>query len=205
MILALDTATDVASTALVDAGAAVCEVLSTGPGRAAQRVLADVAHVLEAGDVRPEQLERIVVGVGPGSFTGLRIGIATAAALADAAGVPVSGGSTLAALRWAAPRAAVAVIDARRRQVFAAGPGLEPLALDPAELAERLAVGTVCVGDGARRYRSLLEAVGAEVPADDSPLHVPHARVYAAPGFALLPAEPLYLREPDAVPAVAVR
>jgi tRNA A37 threonylcarbamoyladenosine modification protein TsaB len=89
------------------------------------------------------------------------------------------------------------VIDARRREVFTLAP--EPVCVE----ADALIVepGQVCVGDGAVRYRDLLEAAGASVPPDDDPRHVPWARRHAALARDFGPAhlaEPLYLRSPDA-------
>jgi hypothetical protein len=85
--------------------------------------------------------------------------------------------------------------------VFASGPELAETAIDPAVLAERLEPGAWCVGDGAVRYRELLERAGAHVPPDDSSLHVPHARAHAVLAtFDGTPVEPHYLRDPDARP-----
>ena len=192
LTLAVDTATDVATSALVWDG----EVLGERVSRPVT-VLADVDALLRRGGVRESQIEGIAVGTGPGSFTSLRMGLASVRALAFALDVPVAGVSTLASLAAAAP-GAVPVIDARRREVFALVEG-EPRVLEPAELD--LAAGTICVGDGAVRYRSLLESAGAAVPPDDSELHVPRARFHAMLardfGAAEL-VEPMYLRVPDA-------
>jgi tRNA threonylcarbamoyladenosine biosynthesis protein TsaB len=197
LILALDTATDVAASALVWDG----EVLGERFSRATT-VLADLDALLRQGGMRETQVEALAVGTGPGSFTGLRIGLAAARALALALDVPVAGVSTLAALAAGAP-GALPVIDARRREVFTLVDG-EPRCLGPDEL--ELAPGAVCVGDGAVRYRALLEAAGAEVPPDDSEVHVPHARFHAELARDFGPAElvePLYLRVPDAERALS--
>src|SRR4029079_10654727 len=97
-----------------------------------------------------------VVGCGQGSFTGLRIGIASARGLALALGVPCAGVSTLAALASGAT-GAVALIDARRGELFALDSGGSPAVERPEGLAARLAPGTLCVGDGARRHRAVVE------------------------------------------------
>jgi tRNA A37 threonylcarbamoyladenosine modification protein TsaB len=110
--------------------------------------------------------------------------------------VPVAGVSTLDALAAGAPEA-VPVIDARRGEVFVLQG--EPRVLAPAEL--ELATGTVCVGSGAVRYRSLLEATGAGVPPDQDERHLPRARFHAQLARHFGPAEavePMYLRVPDA-------
>jgi tRNA threonylcarbamoyladenosine biosynthesis protein TsaB len=190
--LAFDTATDVATSALVEDGEVVGERRSR-----AVTVLEDADALLRQAGVRIAHLDRLAVGTGPGSFTGLRIGLAAARALALALDVPVAGVSTLAALAAGAP-GALPVVDARRREVFTLVAG-EPAVLPPAEL--ELEPGTVCVGDGAVRYRDLLEAAGADVPPRESDLHVPLARFHALLAREYGPAErvePIYLRVPDA-------
>ena len=197
LILAIDTSTDVATSALVWDG----EVLGERASRPAT-VLADVDALLRRGGVREAQLEGIAVGTGPGSFTGVRMGLATVRALALALDVAVAGVSTLDALAAGTP-GALPIIDARRREIFTLV-DREPRVLAPAEL--QLAAGTTCVGDGAVRYRALLEEAGAVVPPDDSEAHVPRARFHAALAREFGPAElvePIYLRVPDAERAVA--
>ena len=191
LILAFDTATDVATSALVSDGEVVGERTSR-----AVTVLEDIDALLRQAGAHTRELDGIVVGIGPGSFTGIRIGLATARGLALALGVPVAGVSTLDALAAGAPEA-VPVIDARRGEVFVLQG--EPRVLAPAEL--ELATGTVCVGSGAVRYRSLLEAAGAGVPPDQDERHLPRARFHAQLARTFGPAEavePMYLRVPDA-------
>ena len=197
LVLAFDTATDVATCAVVWDGEVLGE-LTTRP----VAVLEAADALLRRGGVRPEQVEALAVGTGPGSFTGLRMGVATARALALALDVPVAGVSTLDALAAGAP-GAVPVIDARRREVFALLGGerrvLAPEAL-PVEPGARF------VGDGAVRYRRRLEGAGADVPPDDSEEHLPSARFHAllARDFGSPDAvEPIYLRVPDAERALA--
>ena len=193
MILAFDTATDRATSALVADG----EVLAERTSRAAT-VLEDVDALLRQGGVRTADLDALVVGIGPGSFTGVRIGIAAARGLALALDLPVAGVSTLDALAAGAP-GALPVVDAKRREVFVPG----PRAVAPAELD--VAPGTLCVGDGAIRYRELLAAAGAEVPPDDDERHVPRARFHALLARDFGAADlvvPIYVRDPDAKPAV---
>jgi tRNA threonylcarbamoyladenosine biosynthesis protein TsaB len=162
------------------------------------------------------QVDRITVGLGPGSFTGLRIGIATARALGASLGLPVSGACTLDALgrgirEGGAERPALALLDARRGEVFAAlyspaGECLwEPLALPPAELAERAAglpYPPLAAGSGAVRFRDELVGHGVEVADDADPLHRVAARhvcaLAAEAGDAGAPPAPIYLRPPDA-------
>jgi tRNA threonylcarbamoyladenosine biosynthesis protein TsaB len=191
LIVAFDTATDVATSALVWDGEVLGELVSRPVS-----VLEDVDALLRRGGVRDSQLEGIVVGIGPGSFTGLRMGLATARTLAFSFDVPLAGVSTLEALAAGAPDA-VPVIDARRREVFALVAG-EPTVLAPAELP--IDAGRSYVGDGAVRYREVIESSGGAVPPDDSELHHPRARFHAqlATDFGLPEqVRPMYLRIPD--------
>jgi tRNA threonylcarbamoyladenosine biosynthesis protein TsaB len=191
LIVAFDTATDVATTALVWDGEVLGELASRPVS-----VLEDIDALLRRGGVRDSQLEGIVVGIGPGSFTGLRMGLATARALAFSLELPLAGVSTLDVLAAGAP-GATPVIDARRREVFALVDG-EPVVLPPAEL--RVAEGRMYVGDGAVRYRETIEAAGGAVPPDDSELHLPRARFHAELASEFGPPElvqPMYLRVPD--------
>ncbi len=196
LILAFDTATDVATCALVWDGEPVAERLSRPVS-----LLEDVDALLRRAGASENSLEGIAVGTGPGSFTGLRMGLATARALAFALDVGVAGVSTLDALAAGAP-GAQPVIDAKRREVFTLVDG-EPAVLLPGDLA--LEPGTACVGDGAVRYRDVLEAAGADVPPDGSEAHLPRARFHALLAGEFGPAElvePLYLRVPDAEKAL---
>jgi tRNA threonylcarbamoyladenosine biosynthesis protein TsaB len=194
LTLAFDTATNVATSALLEDGNVLGE--RTGvPGR----LLEDVDDLLRGADADPKELARIVVGTGPGSFTSLRMGLAASRTLALALEAMVAGVSTLDALAAGAP-AALPVIDARRREVFTLVDG-KPVAAPPDQLSNTVLQGRVCVGDGAVRYREVLEAAGAEVPPDDSDLHVPRAAVHARLAESFGPAElvePIYVRAPDA-------
>jgi tRNA threonylcarbamoyladenosine biosynthesis protein TsaB len=199
LTLAFDTATEVATSALVDDGEVLGERLSR-----AVTLLEDVDALLRQGGASAADVDLLAVGTGPGSFTGVRIGLATARGLALALGVPAAGVSTLDALGAGAP-GSVPVIDARRREVFALVDG-EARVLAPSELD--LPAGTVCIGDGAVRYRGVLEQRGLAVPPDDDDRHVPRARFHAALAGEPGPAEaiePIYLRVPDAERSRSVR
>lgn len=192
LTLALDTAIPRSSCALLEDG----ELLGERETKAAAVLAAADALLVEAGHVAGD-LDRIVCGTGPGSFTGIRIGLAVARGLALALDLPLAGVSTLAALQQGAP-GSLPVIDGSRKEVFTLTGG-EPAVTRPEDL--RPAAGTLCVGDGAVRYRAALEAAGAEVPPDASELHLVKARFHARLATDFGPAElvePLYLRIPDA-------
>ena len=192
LTLAFDTATRVATAALVRDGTVLGERVSR-----AVSVLEDADELLREAGAEQRDLTGLVVGTGPGSFTGLRLGLAAARGLAFALDVPVAGVSTLRALAAGSP-GALPVVDAGRREVFVLD-GPEPAVRKPQEL--ELEPGTVCVGDGALRYRAVLESRGAEILPDDDERHLPRARFHAALASDFGPAEeiePLYLRVPDA-------
>jgi tRNA threonylcarbamoyladenosine biosynthesis protein TsaB len=196
IVLAFDTATSVVTAALTRDGEVVDERVSRPVS-----VLEDAELMLAGAGLRPADLDALVVGIGPGSFTGIRMALATARGLSVALGIPAAGVSTLAALAAGAP-GALPVIDAKRREVFSEADG-EAVVLAPVDLAVD---GRVCVGDGAVRYRALLEERGAEVPPDDDQRHIPRARFHAQLARDFGPAEaiePLYLRVPDAEQAAA--
>jgi tRNA threonylcarbamoyl adenosine modification protein YeaZ len=188
LVLAFDTATDVATSALVDDGEVLGERASV-----AKTLLEDVDALLRQASARTTDLDAIVVGTGPGSFTSTRIGLAVARGLGLALDLRGAGVSTLDALA-AGAEDGLPVIDARRGEVFVPGPAV----VAPAELE---ATGRLCVGDGAVRYREVLEASGGEVPPDDDPRHRPRAVFHALLAEALGPVdeiEPIYVRAPDA-------
>jgi len=188
-ILAFDTATSATSCALLRDGELLGERITE-----ARSVLAAAEELVHETGIEPAQLDGLVVGTGPGSFTGVRIGLATARGLALALDIPVAGVSTLHAFNGGQP-----VIDARRGEVFTSGPALAR----PEALEVR---GHRLVGDGAVRYRELFEAAGAEVPPDEDAAHRPAARLLVEHVTGYGPVEeidPLYLRDPDAKPTVA--
>jgi tRNA threonylcarbamoyladenosine biosynthesis protein TsaB len=197
LTLAFDTATGVATTALVRDG----DVLGERVGRASA-VLADADEPVRAAGLGPDDLDLLAVGVGPGSFTGVRIGLAAARGLALALNVPVAGVSTLEALAAGAP-GAVPVVDARRGEIFSLVSG-DARCLAPDDL--QVDRDRTYVGDGAVRYRGTIQGRGGVVPPDGSELHVPHARFHARLAGEGGPAElvePVYLRAPDAERALS--
>ena len=204
IVLGFDTATSATAVALRGAGGRTAElrddpVAGAHPGHAT-RLLEMAGELLASAGVAWREVERIAVGVGPGTFTGLRVGVATARGLAQSLSAEIVGVSSLRALALAALAAeaaadaagdgVLAVIDARRGEAFAAAyePGEDGLpreltvarALAPALLAgvvadaEERAGGRrrwLAVGDGAVRFREQLERAGAQTPADSAVLH----------------------------------
>lgn len=229
-LLAFDTATRATAVALQAAeGKTALEARDDPPSDARPRhtvcLLALIDELLERSGTSWAQIERIAVGIGPGTFTGLRVGIATARALGQVLEAPLVPVSTLESLALSVPlddslaESVVSVVDARRGEVFAAAwslneGGRTPLfgvrALKPEDLArllrdhEHLVPGrTVAVGDGAVAFREVLEASGVAIPDDDSECHrvtaVNHCRLaWSLPACHPGDVHPCYVRLPDA-------
>jgi tRNA threonylcarbamoyladenosine biosynthesis protein TsaB len=219
-ILGIDTATAGVAVAVTVAGEPVSERYADpapdGRPRHSARLLAEVESAVgEAGGW--DRIGLIAVGVGPGTFTGLRVGIATARALAQGRGLPMAPVGSLAALargigEQAPGRPSLAAIDARREQAFAAlydaGGALSwgPLAASAPELAERLGGAgdpVVAGGDGSLRFRAWLESAGVEVLPTANEAHRIAARHVCALAAEVVPGppedvRPIYLRRPDA-------
>jgi tRNA threonylcarbamoyladenosine biosynthesis protein TsaB len=220
-VIGFDTATDdTAVAASVDgeiAFASTVEPAANGRPQHATSLLVELEKAASSAGGWAE-VQRVAVGVGPGSFTGLRIGIATAKSLAQSLGLELAPVGTLAALARGAfadgnlERPLLAVLDARRGEAFAAlygGAGeqlWEPFVSNPAGLSERvlqLGQAPLAAGSGAVRFRDELQAAGAEIPDDSDPRHrVAAAKVCAlgASAAAASPKDvlPVYLRRPDA-------
>jgi tRNA threonylcarbamoyladenosine biosynthesis protein TsaB len=218
-LLGIDTSTAAASACVLRADGESFELappperLQLRPGHASELMPA-VAEAMARAEVSWGDLEAIAVGVGPGAFTGLRIGITTARALATANDLPLRRVSSLAALAAGidAPLR-LPLIDARRGEVFGAlYDGEEqlwpPFAAPPERLLERVREGgfaPLAAGDGSVRFREMLEEAGISALPDDSEAHVVRAlhvcrlgaRAPDEPPEAVLPD---YLRDPDAKP-----
>ncbi len=189
---------------------------ATGSPRHATSLLTEVERAAEAAGGW-SAVDLIAVGLGPGSFTGLRIGIATARGLASALSLPATGICTLDALARGiaegdAPSGSLVVQDARRGELFAAlydaagGRVWDPFVARPEALLERveaLAEPPRAAGSGAVRFRHDLARYGVQIADDDDPVHrlaARHICALAAAGGAAEsgPLEPIYLRPPDA-------
>jgi len=244
IVLGLDTATRATAVALrLSDGETLRRRDDPGPGEHpghASRLLGMAGEMLSSAAIGWGAVDRIAVGLGPGTFTGLRVGVATARGLAQSLAAELVGVSSLAALAEAALRApqlaaqgpfegdVLAVVDARRKEIFAAayrrsdrgsaGELLPAQALAPSKVAgfieraeeraeERageLSRRWLAVGDGAVRYRDHLAQAGANVPEDSSPLHLIDAgticglAIDARPVAAYEELLPDYRRRPDA-------
>jgi tRNA threonylcarbamoyladenosine biosynthesis protein TsaB len=217
-VAGIDAATTDVAVAVIRGGELVREHwIPPEPGerpRHARELLPELADAVEAAGGWAA-VDLIGVGVGPGSFTGLRIGVATARALAQGLRKPIAPVVSLRALAAGAgdrDRPLLALIDARRGQVFgglygAAGEELwPPFVAAPGDVAARLAEidpSPLAVGDGSLRFRQEFEAAGAEVPADGDEAHRLRARWICALAEQVTPVrpeaiEPIYLRPPDA-------
>lgn len=218
-LLGIDTSTPAAAACVLRSDGEPFEVVSpverlARPPAHASELMPAVADAMDRAAVGWDDLAAIAVGVGPGTFTGLRIGIATARALATAAELPLRRVSSLAALAAGieAPLR-LPLIDARRGELFAAlFEGDEevwpPFAASPDDLAARLSEDgfrPLAAGDGSLRFRGMLQEAGIQVAPEDSTAHVVRALWICRLGQeasdeapeAVLPD---YLREPDARP-----
>lgn len=210
-ILAFDTSTDVGSVALTEGDELVTERHGTVVARHGEALLPLVKESLAEAGWTLADVELLVVGVGPGSFTGTRIGMATAKGLVLATGVPLVGVTSLEAIARAAAAEldsedVVAALDAKRGKVFAARFGTAPVApfeASPAAAREVLAGNAlVAVGSGVRAYPQLAEGMRLASPELDRPRAVWLARIgrerFVAEGAAHDGLEPLYVRGSDA-------
>ncbi|MGW0698666.1 tRNA (adenosine(37)-N6)-threonylcarbamoyltransferase complex dimerization subunit type 1 TsaB [Streptomyces sp. NPDC002867] len=204
LLLAMDTATPAVTAALHDGSAVVAESSRVDARRHGELLLPAVDRVLAEAGVKLDAVTGIVVGVGPGPYTGLRVGLVTATTFASALGVPVHGVCTLDGLAYAAglDEPFVVATDARRKEVYwaryaDAGTRVTDAAVDrPADIAEQVA-GLPAVGAGALLYPETF-------PDARGPEHVSAAALAAlaagklAAGEDFLAPLPLYLRRPDA-------
>jgi tRNA threonylcarbamoyladenosine biosynthesis protein TsaB len=218
-LLGIDTATSASAACVLRADGERFEVAPeparlAAPPAHARELMPAVVDVMGRAGVGFGDLEAIAVGVGPGMFTGLRIGIATARALASGAGLPLRPVSSLAALAAGIDAAEVRLplVDARRGELFGAlygddgGEVWPPFAATPERVVERVqsaGLAARAAGDGSIRFRGVLEAAGIRVDADESRSHVVSALQVCrlAQGVGDQPPEavlPEYLRAPDA-------
>ena len=213
-VLGLDTSTDTSSACVLRADGEAFEVRASGSRAHARELMPAVAEAMERSGLDWPELGAIAVGVGPGGYTGLRIGIATARALGRATGLELRPVSSLAALaRGAGSGLVLALIDARRGELFGAlyQDGEErwpPFAAAPEAVAQRVVeagLAPLAAGDGSVRFRGLLEAAGIRVEPDGSQAHEVRALHICELATGVSPVAPEavlpdYLRSPDAKP-----
>jgi tRNA threonylcarbamoyladenosine biosynthesis protein TsaB len=216
-ILAIETATAACAVAVGSLADGAAAVLNTERHHT-EWLVPGIRNLLGEIGLRPRDLERIVVDRGPGLFTGLRVGIATAESLALALGIDLVGATSLEVFargRWAdgIRGEILAVVDARRGEVFTelfdsteeGVRSLGPARVEkPDGLAAHLRPGIALAGDGAVRYRPQFEAAGALV----HDRTVPPVHTLLVIGSSREPTgevAPLYLREADAVARFATR
>ncbi|GGR23814.1 tRNA (adenosine(37)-N6)-threonylcarbamoyltransferase complex dimerization subunit type 1 TsaB [Streptomyces netropsis] len=213
LLLALDTATPAVTVALHDGDTVVAESSQVDARRHGELLLPAVDRVLGEAGRKLDAVTGIVVGVGPGPYTGLRVGIVTAATFAAALSVPVHSLCSLDGIAYAAGQAGlegefVVATDARRKEVYWARYAdartrvTEPAVDRPADLTEPLA-GLTAVGAGAVLYPDAFSDVRADLPQHQSAGALASlAAEKLRTGGEFLPDQPLYLRRPDAqVPA----
>jgi tRNA threonylcarbamoyl adenosine modification protein YeaZ len=207
LVLALDTATPASTAALAevtgDGMRGIAERRTVDPRAHGELLAPEIAAVLDEAGIRPPNLGAIVAGVGPGPFTGLRVGLATAVSMGQALGIPAYGVCSLDALGLAAgPGRVLAATDARRREVYWAtyADGHRTRDPDVARPADVAADVERAVGEGALKYSDVLG-----LPIDGLLLYPPGAALVSLAADRIrngAPAErltPLYLRRPDAV------
>ncbi|WP_330439024.1 tRNA (adenosine(37)-N6)-threonylcarbamoyltransferase complex dimerization subunit type 1 TsaB [Streptomyces griseoaurantiacus] len=207
LLLALDTATPAVTVALHDGTSVLASSNQVDARRHGELLLPAVDRVLAEAGTRLDAVTGVVVGVGPGPYTGLRVGLMTADTFGLALGVPVHGLCTLDALAYEAAGTDlggpfVVATDARRKEVYWAryeDPRTrvtEPAVDRPADLAEAVA-GLPAVGAGAALYPDAFPDVRGPELVSAAALAALAAERLAA-GAELLPPRPLYLRRPDA-------
>jgi tRNA threonylcarbamoyl adenosine modification protein YeaZ len=217
LLLAIDTSTSAIAVALHDGERVLAERSTIDARRHTEHVAPGITAVLADAGRTAADVTAVAVGVGPGPFTGLRVGMVTATVFGHARGIPVHGVCSLDALAHEAAATGavhgefVVATDARRKEVYWARYAVEPAdggaravrltgpAVDyPATVAEVLA-GAPVVGRGALLYPDLL---GPQVgPLDVGAGHLAAVALEAVAARTALPVEPLYLRRPDAAPA----
>jgi tRNA threonylcarbamoyladenosine biosynthesis protein TsaB len=199
----MDTATQAVTVALHDGDAVVAEVTTVDPLRHGELLAPSIDAVLRQAKAQISDLSRIAVGVGPGPFTGLRVGIVTARTLAAALGLPLDGICTLDVVAFAVrvDEPFMVATDARRKEVYHARYALPTQRLtDPAvDKPQLVASDGPVAGRGATLYPEWFPVAVAP----EHPSAADLARLVVSGAAQLLPPDPLYLRRPDAVEPAA--
>ncbi len=209
LLLALDTSTPAVTVALHDGERARAEATTVDPRRHTELLTPQLTQLLRDAGTDRRDVTNVVVGVGPGPFTGLRVGVVTALTMATALDVPVYGVCSLdviaaeAASEISAGEHFLVATDARRREVYWAGydgAGRRTVGPDVGAPADVVASGVGVLptaGAGGRMYPDVL---GPPLP-PEYPSAAVLAHAVVAEAVELVPPEPMYLRRPDAKPA----
>jgi len=206
---------------LIDEGEVLCDTLLPVPVTHSERLLGAIEFVLTEARCSIHDIDGWAISLGPGSFTGLRIGVSTVKGLAFATGKPVAGVATLDVLASQVPPTSTLIcpiLDARKKEVYSAfyrykdGRFLErqtdDQALRPEDLAGRITERTLFLGSGVRTYKDfLLRSLSSLAIFPAAPLHFPHGSMVATLGFGLLKKgvhldvsafSPIYIRPSEA-------
>ncbi len=216
MLLALDTATGAVSAAVHDGERVVAQVTTTSARRHTEILAPSIRRACREAEVAAAGLDEVVVGVGPGPFTGLRVGVVTALTLGHTLGIPVHGVCSLDGIAhevWQSDPVAdhfVVATDARRKEVYWARYAIEngtvvrdgePAVARPADLPQAVRE-LPAAGRGPALYPDWFGAPIDVIDVSAGAL-ASFAVAEQRAGRALLPVRPLYLRQPDAMPATA--
>ena len=198
-VLGIDTSTSCGSVGLIDDGEVISDYLLNVPATHSQRLLGAIELVLREAGCLIENLDGWAIALGPGSFTGLRIGVSTVKGLAFATGKPVAGVSTLDVLASQiapTPYLICPILDARKKEVYTAFYRFEKnlikrqsddQAIKPEDLVRRIKEQTIFLGDGAKTYRDFfLTSLSSLALFPSAPLHLSHGSIVARLGSELL-------------------
>ena len=208
LVLAFDTATAAVTVALSEWAPGEsprlrAEAKIVDRRRHAEVLAPAINTVLGEARVSRSELSAIAVGVGPGPYTGLRVGLVTARTLGAVLEIPVHGVCTLDALAWESRRTEPFVVatDARRKEVYWARYDSAAVRVDGPSVgkpADAAVPGLPVLGEGATLYADILKGEAPELPSAGAMAELVVARLSGGAGPELLPPEPLYLRQPDA-------
>jgi tRNA threonylcarbamoyladenosine biosynthesis protein TsaB len=199
-VLGIDTSTSCESVGLIDDGEVISDYLLNIPVTHSERLLGTVEFVLREARCSIENIDGWAIALGPGSFTGLRIGVSTVKGLAFATGKPVAGVSLLDVLASQiapTPHPICPILDARKSEVYTAFYRYEKgtflkrqsvyQAIRPENLVKKITEPTIFLGDGVRTYGDfLLNSLPSSAIFPPAPLHVSHGSMVAKLGFELL-------------------
>jgi len=220
-VLGIDTSTSCGAVGLIDDGEVISDYLLNVPVTHSERLLGAVEFVLREARCPIENIDGWAIALGPGSFTGLRIGVSTVKGLALATGKPVAGVSILDVLASQiapTPHLICPILDARKKEIYTAFYRYEGesslkrqsdyQAIRPENLVKKITEPTIFLGNGVTTYRDfLLNSLTSSAIFPPAPLHVPHGSMVATLGFALLKKgehlnlstfSPLYIRPSEA-------